>query len=204
MANCAAKSRARGNRDRSSHGRRSGRVRGGSGARHRRRDPQPYGTPAGYPVIVVAAAAFAALFSLGGLMVSQVNQLATDLPRYQSTLREKIQNLRGAAAGTGTLERASEVLRELNTELDKPAILRPTRRVRALLTEPPDPRGNNAAEPWRLANARSPHHPVVATAYDYRDCGHLRNFYSHPKARFAKSAGAARRVAGSTTYNRGN
>jgi hypothetical protein len=68
----------------------------------------------------VAAAAFAALFSLGGLMVSQVNQLATGLPRYQSTLREKIQNLRGAAAGTGTLERASEMLRELNTELDKP------------------------------------------------------------------------------------
>jgi predicted PurR-regulated permease PerM len=71
-------------------------------------------------VIIVAAAAFAALFSLGGLMVSQVNQLATDLPRYQSTLREKIRNLRGAAAGTGTLERASEVLQELNTELDRP------------------------------------------------------------------------------------
>ncbi len=56
------------------------------------------------------------------MMVSQVNQLASDLPRYQFTLREKIQSLRGAAAGTGTLERASEVLQNLGKELDKPQI----------------------------------------------------------------------------------
>jgi predicted PurR-regulated permease PerM len=47
-------------------------------------------------VIGVILLAFAGVFSLGGLMISQVNQLASDLPRYQSTLREKIQNLRGA------------------------------------------------------------------------------------------------------------
>jgi predicted PurR-regulated permease PerM len=52
-------------------------------------------------VILVVLVAFAAIFSLGGLMVSQVNQLATDLPQYQSTLREKARSLRGAAAGTG-------------------------------------------------------------------------------------------------------
>src|ERR1700674_2928765 len=71
-------------------------------------------------VILVVLVAFAAIFSLGGLMVSQVNQLATDLPQYQSTLRQKIESLRGAAAGTGTLERASDVLRDLSKELDKP------------------------------------------------------------------------------------
>jgi predicted PurR-regulated permease PerM len=71
-------------------------------------------------VILVVLVAFAAIFSLGGLMVSQVNQLATDLPQYQSTLREKIKSLRGAAAGTGTLERASDVLQDLSKELDKP------------------------------------------------------------------------------------
>jgi predicted PurR-regulated permease PerM len=65
-------------------------------------------------VILVVLVAFAAIFSLGGLMVSQVNQLATDLPQYQATLREKIESLRGAAAGTGTLERASDVLRDLS------------------------------------------------------------------------------------------
>ena len=64
--------------------------------------------------------AFAGIFSLGGLMVAEVNELASDLPRYQSTLRAKIQSLRGATAVTGTLERASEVLQELNSDLNMP------------------------------------------------------------------------------------
>ena len=73
-------------------------------------------------VMVSVLVAFVAVFSLGALMVSQVNQLASDLPGYQSTLREKIQSLRGATGGTATLERASEVLQNLNRELDKPKI----------------------------------------------------------------------------------
>src|ERR1700722_19511639 len=71
-------------------------------------------------VIGVVLFAFAGVFSLGGLMISQVNQLASDLPRYQSTLQEKIQSLRGVAAGGGTLERASEVLQNLSREIDRP------------------------------------------------------------------------------------
>jgi predicted PurR-regulated permease PerM len=76
--------------------------------------------PRALAVVFGVIVAFAVIFGLGALMVSQVNQLATDLPQYQSTLRGKIQSLRGATAGTGTLERASEVLRELGKELDKP------------------------------------------------------------------------------------
>jgi predicted PurR-regulated permease PerM len=72
-------------------------------------------------VIVVVLVAFAAIFSLGGLVASQVNELAKDLPRYQSTFREKIQTLRGATAGMGTFERAAQVLQELNNELDRPS-----------------------------------------------------------------------------------
>src|SRR5580700_5078217 len=86
---------------------------------------QGWHVPRMFAVIIVVLAAFAAVFSLGALMVSQVNELASDLPRYQSTLREKIQSLRGAAAGTGTLERASQVLQDLSSELDKPAPSRP-------------------------------------------------------------------------------
>ena len=78
--------------------------------------------PRSIAVIISVLIAFAVILSLGALMVSQVNQLASDLPRYQFTLREKIQSLRGAAAGTGTLERASEVLQNLGKELDKPQI----------------------------------------------------------------------------------
>jgi AI-2E family transporter len=73
-------------------------------------------------VLLVVLVAFTAVFALGGLMASQVNQLASDLPRYQSTLHEKIQTLQGAATGTGTLERASEVLQSLGKELDRPKL----------------------------------------------------------------------------------
>jgi predicted PurR-regulated permease PerM len=78
--------------------------------------------PRSVSVIISVLIGFSVIFGLGALMVSQVNQLASDLPRYQSTLRDKIQSLRGAAAGTGTLERASEVLQNLGKELDKPQI----------------------------------------------------------------------------------
>jgi predicted PurR-regulated permease PerM len=71
-------------------------------------------------VAIVVLIAFGAIFSLGSVMVSQVNQLAGDLPGYQSTLREKIHSLRAATAATSTLERASEVLQDLSSELDKP------------------------------------------------------------------------------------
>ncbi len=82
---------------------------------------QSWRFPRTVAVFIVGLLAFSTIFGLGALMVSQVTQLASDLPGYQSTLREKIQSLRGAAAGTGTLERASEVLQNLSKEIDKPA-----------------------------------------------------------------------------------
>jgi predicted PurR-regulated permease PerM len=82
--------------------------------------------PRSLAVIVVVLVAFAAIFGLAALMVSQVNQLASDLPSYQTTLREKIQSVRGATGGAGTLERASEVLQELGKELDKPNVTQST------------------------------------------------------------------------------
>ena len=81
---------------------------------------QKWYVPRVLAVIVAALAAFSVVFSLGGLMIAQVNQLAGDLPGYQATLRQKIENVRGVAAGAGTLERASEVLKELGREIDKP------------------------------------------------------------------------------------
>jgi predicted PurR-regulated permease PerM len=81
---------------------------------------QHWRVPRSLSVISVVLVAFAAIFALGGVMVSQVNQLAADLPSYQTTLREKIHLLRGAAGGAGTLERASEVLQDLSSELNRP------------------------------------------------------------------------------------
>jgi len=76
--------------------------------------------PRGVAVVVVALVAFATISSLAALMVTQLTQFAGELPRYQTTLREKIQSLRGAAAGTGALDRASEVLQDLRKEVERP------------------------------------------------------------------------------------
>src|ERR1700753_2499661 len=99
---------------------------------------QRWRVPRSVAVIGVVLFAFAGVFSLGGLMISQVNQLASDLPRYQSTLREKIQNVRGVAAGTGTLERASEVLQNLSREIDRPNITGPLPAAPSALPTSPD------------------------------------------------------------------
>jgi predicted PurR-regulated permease PerM len=97
---------------------------------------QGWRVPRVLAVIVVVVVAFAAIFSLGGLMVGEVNELASDLPRYQLTLHEKIQSLRGATAVTGTLERASEVLQELNSDLNMPKRGAPARATPTPRSEP--------------------------------------------------------------------
>ena len=76
-------------------------------------------------VAIVAIFAFAIIFGLGAFMVSQVSQLANDLPRYELNLTDKIQSLQGVAAGTGPLERASDVLKDLKREIEKPGNVSP-------------------------------------------------------------------------------
>jgi len=69
-------------------------------------------------VFIVVFIGFSVIFSLGGLMVSQASRLAADLPAYQETLKDKIDSIRGlTGGGSGTLERASKVLKDLKTEL---------------------------------------------------------------------------------------
>ena len=76
--------------------------------------------PRGLAVVSVVIIAFAFLFAMGSLLATQLTQLAGDLPRYQSTITEKIQSFRDTTAGRGTLERASGMLKDLSKELDKP------------------------------------------------------------------------------------
>ena len=71
-------------------------------------------------VVSVVVLAFALLFALGSLLATQLTQLAGELPRYQTTISEKIQLFRDTTAGRGTLERASGMLKDLSKELDKP------------------------------------------------------------------------------------
>ena len=68
-------------------------------------------------IVTVVLIAFLAIFGLGMVLGEQVSHLAAALPKYQDTLTKKIERLRGAAAETGTLGQASNVLRNLNQEL---------------------------------------------------------------------------------------
>ncbi len=81
---------------------------------------QGWRVPRTLAVIIVAVIAFIAIFSLSAFMVAQVKELAAELPRYQSTLQQKVQSLRFAAGG-GTLQTAFRVLEDLNAELNKPS-----------------------------------------------------------------------------------
>src|SRR6202011_524751 len=76
--------------------------------------------PRALAVVSVVILAFALIFAMGSLLASQLTQLAGDLPRYQSTISEKIQSFRDTKAGRGTLERASDMLKDLGKEIDKP------------------------------------------------------------------------------------
>jgi len=89
-------------------------------------------------ITIVVLLAFGVIFGLATLMFAQVSQLAADLPSYQSTLREKIQALRGATTASGTLEQASEVLRNLQRELDRPKSAYPASPAAPDAGRPPD------------------------------------------------------------------
>jgi predicted PurR-regulated permease PerM len=100
--------------------------------------------PRGLAVVSVVLLAFALIFALGSLLAGQLTQLAGDLPRYQSTISEKIQSFRDTRAGRGTLERASGMLKDLGKELDKPK----------------DPSAGAGAAPTAKPAAQSPPVPV--------------------------------------------
>jgi predicted PurR-regulated permease PerM len=76
--------------------------------------------PRAVAVALVVSAAFAIIFALGWLISREMTQLAADLPTYRSTLSEKIKSVRENTARSPTLERAGEVLSELQKELATP------------------------------------------------------------------------------------
>jgi predicted PurR-regulated permease PerM len=76
--------------------------------------------PRGIAVVGVVLFAFTIIFALGSLIATQLNRLAGELPRYQTTIQSKIQSVRGISGGSSTLERAAGMLQDLGKELDKP------------------------------------------------------------------------------------
>lgn len=86
-------------------------------------------------VILVVAIAFSIIFSIGAIMGAQLADLAGQLPKYESTLRQKIRDLRPQpGAPAGVFERATDALEKLGEELDR----EPQRR---------SPTGSSTSEP---------------------------------------------------------
>jgi len=68
-------------------------------------------------VSLMAGAAFAILLAGTAMMATSLTRLAGDLPRYETNLRAKAQSLKLMTSGSGTIEKAANVLKDLQTEL---------------------------------------------------------------------------------------
>src|SRR5215467_9158427 len=71
-------------------------------------------------VLVVVALAFLVIFSLGAVITHQLTNLGENLPQYEYTIRAKLRSLQETAAGTGVVERVSELLSDLRNEIKHP------------------------------------------------------------------------------------
>ena len=84
-------------------------------------------------IAVVSAVGLIVLLSLA--MAQQVRNLADDLPRYESNLREKIRTIKSFTVSSGALDKAGDTLKELKTELEK--------------DNPPTPQASTLATPQK-------------------------------------------------------
>ncbi|MCJ2047972.1 AI-2E family transporter [Methylobacterium sp. J-078] len=95
--------------------------------------------PRALAVLVVVLTAFGALLGVALLIANEAAQLASDLPRYQVTMREKIGSLKEATAGSGTLSRMVDMVQDLSAELQP-----------ELKATPPEGTAGTAAHPLHV------------------------------------------------------
>ena len=78
---------------------------------------QRWRLPRWLAVMCTVTGALAIALSLATMVMIEVNQLVSDLPRYQATLATKVHNLRDAVSSAGLLKNASSMLKSLDREL---------------------------------------------------------------------------------------
>ncbi len=76
--------------------------------------------PKSAAIVSVVLIAFALLFTMTAVLATSLTNLAGDLPQYESNLREKARSLKFATSGGDTIEKAANVLKDLQTELQQP------------------------------------------------------------------------------------
>jgi predicted PurR-regulated permease PerM len=70
---------------------------------------------------IVVATAFGIIFALGWMMSREATDLAAQLPSYRATLSEKIQSFRKTTSESTVLQKAGDVLSDLQKQLDQPS-----------------------------------------------------------------------------------
>jgi predicted PurR-regulated permease PerM len=71
-------------------------------------------------VVLAVLLAVAIFTTLGAILTRQVTRFAAELPRYEYTIRDKVQRLQATLSRTGVVENASTVLKGVSKELEKP------------------------------------------------------------------------------------
>lgn len=112
-------------------------------------------------VVTVVLVTFLGLATLGAVVASQIAELAIDLPRYQANLHEKIRSLKGATAGSGSMERVANMLQDLSTELNRPQSADATALPPAIVIQKPIPVEIRAPEPGTLGMLGSVISPLI-------------------------------------------
>jgi predicted PurR-regulated permease PerM len=95
-------------------------------------------------VIVTVLLAIAVIAALGSTIVLQVAQLAEELPKYETNLRTKIRALGAGSLMSSSLERATDTLKDLQSEINKsgaPATPAPGQKPLLVEVRQPEPRG---------------------------------------------------------------
>ena len=77
------------------------------------------GLSKGLAIAVTVAIAFLAIFAVGAVITSQITQLTTELPRFQTSLKAKVRAFnKYAGSEGGAIDQASNTLRDLEKELN--------------------------------------------------------------------------------------
>jgi predicted PurR-regulated permease PerM len=72
-------------------------------------------------ILVAVTLAGSVIGGIGFVVAGQVVQLASNLPTYQQTIRNKLQSLRSTAAGGGVVSQVTETIKEISEGLAAPA-----------------------------------------------------------------------------------
>lgn len=78
-----------------------------------------FGLPRAFATVAMVGLLLVAAAIAGAVLTSQVATLSEELPKYQDTLKQKIQDLKSARLASKSMERAGEALTTLQKELAK-------------------------------------------------------------------------------------